>query len=489
VKGAKGTDRKIRAVDNPLEMALRRTRPPQGRLPFEYEVVPDTGSVTAYGGLPLVIDVLRSHGMEESVRKHIRIRERDSVHMEVSVIEDLVLLNAIGGDCLEDLKGIGADKGLCRLLERSMASPETARKFLYEFHDDALIEKAKAALVEGEVAYVPEENEALRGLGLVVRDFIRAVALRRTAIEATLDLDATIQESHKQEAKWHYEGGRGYQPEIIVWAEQDLVVADEFRDGNVPAGQDTLRLTKRGFEALPATVTRRRFRGDSACYNEEQLTWLLEHGIEFTVSADMTTNLKEACKRLPESDWTLLETRPNEQVHISEVVHIPGWWAKGKVRPDRYLAIRLTPTQGKLFDEGAGPKYLAVATNRKGTVEELLRWHWEKAGTVEHVHDVVKNELAGGVLPCGRFGANAAWFRLALLTYNVLSALKSEALPPALHNARPKRLRLQVFTLPAIVSMHARQLWARIVDRAAWAMDTVLARRKLWQPCAAAAAA
>ena len=94
-------------------------------------------------------------------------------------------------------------------------------------------------------------------------------------------------------------------------------------------------------------------------------------------------------------------------------------------------AIRFTPAQGNLFESGAGPKYLAAVTSRGGTSAELVRWHWEKAGTIEHVHHVVKNELGGGVLPCGRFGANEAWFRLALLTYNVLRALKAIALPPA----------------------------------------------------------
>ncbi len=44
---------------------------------------------------------------------------------------------------------------------------------------------------------------------------------------------------------------------------------------------------------------------------------------------------------------------------------------------------------------------------------KLLRWHWEKAGTIEHVYDVVKNELGGRNLPSGRFGANAAWFCFA----------------------------------------------------------------------------
>jgi hypothetical protein len=59
--------------------------------------------------------------------------------------------------------------------------------------------------------------------------------------------------------------------------------------------------------------------------------------------------------------------------------------------------------------------------------------------------DVLKNELSAGVLPCGRFGANAAWLRLAVLTYNTLTALKRLALPAELLQARPKRLRFLFF--------------------------------------------
>ena len=44
----------------------------------------------------------------------------------------------------------------------------------------------------------------------------------------------------------------------------------------------------------------------------------------------------------------------------------------------------------------------------------LIEWRREKAGTVEGVHDVAKNELAGGVMPGKYFGANAAWLRLAV---------------------------------------------------------------------------
>ena len=108
-------------------------------------------------------------------------------------------------------------------------------------------------------------------------------------------------------------------------------------------------------------------------------------------------------------------------------------------------------------------KHLAVVTNRHDLdAAKLLRWHWEKAGTIEHVHDVVKNELGGRNLPSGRFGANAAWFRFALLTYNVLSAMKQLVLPPPMETARPKRLRFALFTLAARITSHAGSIVMKI---------------------------
>jgi len=87
-----------------------------------------------------------------------------------------------------------------------------------------------------------------------------------------VDQDATIIESHKQSALPHYEGGRGYQPMVAVWAEADLVLADEFRDGNVPAMQAPLTCARLAFAALPEQLEQRFFRGDSACHERDQGT-------------------------------------------------------------------------------------------------------------------------------------------------------------------------------------------------------------------------
>jgi hypothetical protein len=111
-------------------------------------------------------------------------------------------------------------------------------------------------------------------------------------------------------------------------------------------------------------------------------------------------------------------------------------------------------------------KHFAIVTNREGDGLTLIRWHREKAGTVEHTHHVLKNELAAAALPSGKFGANAAWFRLNVLTYNLLRALKRLALPGDLSEARPKRLRFLVFNTVGKVLHHAHRTLLRLTSAA-----------------------
>ncbi|MHB8655882.1 MAG: hypothetical protein ACYDA9_18625 [Terriglobia bacterium] len=91
---------------------------------------------------------------------------------------------------------------------------------------------------------------------------------------ATVDRDATIIESRKREALPTYEGECGYQPMLAVWAEMNVVLADEFRDGNVPAQMNPLPVAQRAFAALPGTVKTFYYRGDSACHEHRLINWL-----------------------------------------------------------------------------------------------------------------------------------------------------------------------------------------------------------------------
>ena len=449
-----------------------RSHGQQGILPFVIELG-EREDVTARAGLPLVVETLRALGVDDLAQAELPAPQRRRGFTPAQKLEALVTLVAAGGDRVEDIRILSEDQGLERLLGGALPSPDALLDFLGQFHDPA----CWAQRPPEKKAYVPPESAGLRGLDAVQRAVVARGADRNTT-RATIDHDGTIIAAHNRNARVAYEGTRGYQPLVAVWAEEQLIVADEFRDGNVAGGEDPLSSARRAMDNLPLWVRERYFRGDSASYYTPLLKYLVAEGIGFTISADMTQELRACCVAVPREGWVELENRGTEQVDVAEVEFTPGDWPK-QAFPLRYVVVRFTPLQVELI-EPMTPKYLAIVSNRAEVdAGALLRWHWEKAGTLEHVHRVMKDELGAGVMPSGRFGANAAWFRINALTFNVLTVLRRRALPARLRDARPKRLRFELFTLPGKLSVHQSRLSVRTSARAERLQEVVDARGQL----------
>ena len=248
------------------------------------------------------------------------------------------------------------------------------------------------------------------------------------------------------------------QPMLALWAEADLIVADQFRDGNVPAKQEPLSCWQMAFAALPESVTTRYFRGDSACYESNLLDWLSSPerareqggGIGFAISAVMSQPLAQTIAALPEAEWTTFATEPDgTQRQWAKVVYVPSKKSEHKhSQPLRYVGLRLLKAQGVLFADGSDRHHHAVVTNLDWDTPRLLQWHREKAGIVEHAHDELKNGVAAGHMPSQRFAINATWLKLAILSYNIASAIKGLCFSPEERTARFKKYRLLWCTSP-----------------------------------------
>ena len=229
--------------------------------------------MTSLSGLPAYVDMAEVSGLVESVRTHMLVRERGQGWTDAQIVMSLILLNIAGGECVDDLRVLEKDEGLGRVLrsaethrmrrgerrahqrrwrkqrQRSVPSPSAVFRYLGEFHDSSEEDRRRP-----HKAFIPAPNDALRGLGKVNADMEGFAQRQMQHTRATLDMDATLIETCKSEAMYCYNKYPAYQPLTTYWYEADLIMHSEFRDGNVPAGHDQLRVLRESLEYLPAGV-------------------------------------------------------------------------------------------------------------------------------------------------------------------------------------------------------------------------------------------
>jgi len=461
---------------------MRAKTPLQEKTPFAIDEKPMEGILTAQAGLAAFSRAFRSLGAPRLCDAGVRIKQRSRGFTVGQQVESLVLLHAVGGDCMQDIEALRRDSGVTKMLGYEAPGQRCVADFLESFHDPEKVAQARArAQRQDRLSFIPEETAALSALGEVARGLVGGIASRAKLPQprATVDQDATIIESHKREAQWTYEGTRGYQPMVAAWAETKLILADEFRDGNVPALSSPLTCAKAAFAALPDTVTQYYFRGDSACHESGLVNWLRhperEEGpkgfIGFAVSARMSEDLGRALKGVPDAQWKTFGHEADGTVRQwADVDFVPGEKVEKKdLEALRYVGLRLVKPQDELFEDGHDKRYYALLTNR-GDEDggALLTWHRQKAGTIEHVHDEIKNGLGGGRLPSAKFGANAAWFRIACIAYNILVAVKQAWPDEELHNAKAKRVRFVLVHVAGRFSRDRRKISLHLAATVEW---------------------
>ena len=483
---------------------------PQGELAFKYELDQQGAGMTGMGGIGPYLDLACRSGMVRSIERYVKARKGDQGWTDVETVVSLVMLNLVGGDCVEDVNRLESDEGFCRLLSkavrhglsrkgrrglkkrwrkektRSVPSSSAVFRYLAEFHardQDRCREPGKA--------FIPLANEALKGLCKVNKDLVGFVQTNRTEPTATLDMDATLVETEKADALRCYEGYPAYQPINTWWAEQGVVLHTEFRDGNVPAGFEQRRVLEEAIKCLAEGIKEVRMRSDTAGYQHELLRYCDREDnkwcgrIEFAVGCDVSAEFKKGVLEIAEEDWAVLKKREcfgelrETKRQWAEVCFVPNAIGRSKNGPEyRYLAIR-ERMQDQLMlpgieqDEEGFPfqtvvkdsvryRVFGIVTNMDWNGQELIEWHYKRCGRSEQAHSVMKEDLAGGTLPSGDFGENAAWWWMMVLAFNLNAALKSLVLGGRWVHKRMKAIRFYLINIPARVIGRSRQLSLRL---------------------------
>ena len=478
----------------------------QGVLGFKYEEEKHDTGMTGLSGLPVYLDLLQAMGLPELIGRHLQVKQRGWT--DAQMVLSLMMVNLGGGDCVEDLRKVEKDEGFCRILRRveehgkkraerreqerrwrkerwrSVPSPSAMFRYLSAFHDG---DEEKKRIVGK--AFIPASNEHLRGLGKVNQGMSAFVQRRNPQKIATLDQDATVVGTAKRDALFSYKGFKSYQPLNTWWAEQEMVLHTEFRDGNVPAGHEQLRVFKESLSLLPEGIEQVRLRSDTAGYQHALLRYCEEGKnerfgrIEFTIGADVTAEFKKAVlTEVREKDWMPIfkeydGVRMKTNQEWAEVCFIPNAIAHRMDGPAyRYLAIRESmgsmelpgmPQQEFPFQtvqmDLQQYKLFGLVTNMDWDGQRLIHWHRERCGKSEEAHAVMKEDFAGGKLPSGDFGENAAWWWIMILAMNLNTIMKRLVLGGSWASRRMKAIRFSLITIPGRIVERSRELIIRLV--------------------------
>ena len=477
----------------------------QGILGFKYEEEKHDTGMTGLSGLPVYLELMKAMGLPKLMGSRLQVKQRGWT--DTQMVSSLILLNLAGGDCVEDLERVQKDEGFCKLLRRveqqgmrrserrevdrrwrkerwrSVPAPSSVFRYLSAFHDGSQEETRK-----GGKAFIPVPNEHLRGLAKVNQGMASFIQKRNPEKTATLDQDATLVETAKRDALYSYQGFKSYQPLNTWWAEQQVVLHTEFRDGNVPAGYEQLRVLKESLALLPEGVEQVRLRSDTAGYQHSLLRYC-EHGedarfgrIEFAIGVDLTPEFKKAVlAEVSQTDWQPIYrefdgNRIQTNQEWAEVCFIPNAIARRLDSPVyRYLAIREPlgsmdlpgmPQQEFPFQtvqvDLQRYKLFGLVTNMDWDGARLIHWHRERCGKSEEAHSVMKGDFSGGKLPSGDFGENAAWWWIMILAMNLNTIMKRLVLGGSWVNRRMKAIRFSLIAIPGRIVERSRTLIIRL---------------------------
>jgi len=374
--------------------------------PFKIETTKER--LTAHGGLALMAEFNHGIGLRELADRYLPPPGSNRGFDPSVMVDSLVLMLQGGGRSLEDLRELKSEEGLMKLLGRDeIPEPDTVGDWLRRMGD------------------LKRRYPGLKGLDRV-RDEINQRILKRDGIkEYTLDADATEIIGEKADALFTYNGNKGYMPMLGFLYEVPVCLYDEFREGNVaPAyGQKAFYLGCK--RRMPAGKRIRYYRSDSASYQAGLFNQLEEDGVKYGITADQDKAVKLVIVLIAEEDW-------NEPVRgcgyeIAETVHCMN----ETKRAFRLVVKRWVRRQGELFEKGGQYFYHAVATNwseEEKDTQEVLAWHNQR-GQAENFNKEVKIGFGMERMPCGQTYANAVFFRIGVLAYNLFIGFKRLSCP------------------------------------------------------------
>ena len=401
--------------------------------------------LTAHGGLALLAEYNHGMGLQQLSDQHLPAPGSNRGYAPSAFVESLVLLLQGGGQTLEDLRELEQEAALMELVGREVIpDSDTLGDWL---------RSACALHADRRMGDSQTDPAGLPGLGRV-RDLLNHRLLRHDGIsEYTLDADAMQIEAGKQEAHWTYQGVKGYMPLLGFLFETPICLQEEFREGNVSPGSDQVDFYRRCQARMPSGKRIAFYRADSASYQAELINALEADGVFWALTADQDRTVKEAIQSIPESEWE--EPTVGCGYEVAETVHTMARTAHAF----RLIVKRELRRQTDLFAED-GYFHHAVASNwptEQKSALQVLEWQNQR-GQAENFLKELKGGLGLDRMPCGQSFANAVFFRLGVIAYNLFLGFKRLSCPEAFWHHTIATFRWKLIQVAGRIVHHSGQV-------------------------------
>lgn len=163
--------------------------------------------------------------------------------------------------------------------------------------------------------------------------------------------------------------------------------------------------------------------------------------------------MKAAIAAIPESEW-----KPFHDGEVAETVHRMNKTKKAF----RLIVMRRAQTPD-LFEDGSPWRYQAIASNRVNEdAAATVEWYGKRGEASENRIKDLKIGFCMDYMPCGTFEANAVFFAIGALTYNLYLGFRCDALGGGWERAQVQTVRWRLFQTAGKVVRHGRQLFLKI---------------------------
>jgi hypothetical protein len=409
---------------------------------FPFKIKTTKERLTAHGGLALMAEFNHGIGLRELADRYLPGPGSNRGFDPSEMVDAVVLMLQGGGRSLEDLRELKDEEGLMELIGREeIPEPDSVGDWLRRMGD-------------------PKSGQrGLEGLDSV-RDKINERVLKRDGSkEYTLDADAMEIVGEKADALFTYKGNKGYMPMLGFLYENSVCLLDEFREGNVaPAfGQKEFYLCCK--ERMPWGKRIGRYRADSASYQADLLNQLEGDGVKYGITVDQDKAVKSAIALIPDGAWKEPERGCGHE--LAETVHCMN----GTKKAFRLVVKREIRRQRELFEQEGQYFYHAVATNwlegEKNT-EEVLKWHNQR-GQAENFNKELKIGLGMERMPCGQSYANAVFFRIGVIAYNLFIGFKRLSCPESWMKHTIATFRWKMVQVAGRIVKHAGEVVLKLM--------------------------